>query len=386
MAAPSPWSEVADIQAKVRRRWVDGSLLRAHAAGEPFPPQEVSLRRPRASEIGDQLGAVQDWTARLEAGQRGGRHYTLTYDSVGGRLIGRNELPARAVVGDYPQAWALLGVDEDVRKLDRILEVVATEQVLHGWATAHPLRALQVGEDWAGVVQAYRWLLDSRGSGRYLREVDAPGVDTKFIDQHLWLLARLLDVPATAAGFLAAMGLRRRPDTVRLRPHPALALLGGFSDAVLRVDELSSIDVRVRRALIVENEISFLSVPVPADGVVLWGKGFEVDRAGALPWLRAAQVSYWGDIDTHGFAILHQLRAWLPQVRSVLMDRATLVEHRGRWGQEPRPTVAHLGRLTPDEAALYDDLVSDRFGERLRLEQERVDWGWVLERLPIGSD
>lgn len=139
----------------------------------------------------------------------------------------------------------------------------------------------------------------------------------------------------------------------------------------------------VLAALIVENEISYLSVPVPEGGVVVWGKGFEVDRVGSLPWLGAAEVHYWGDLDTHGFAILDRLRAWLPQTRSVLMDRATLLRHRERWGQEPRPTVARLRHLSPDEAALYEDLVSDRFAERLRLEQERIDWAWVEQRLAI---
>ena len=139
--------------------------------------------------------------------------------------------------------------------------------------------------------------------------------------------------------------------------------------------------MKVRTAIIVENEISYLSLPVPEDSVVLWGKGFEVDRVGALPWLRDAEVHYWGDLDTHGFAILNRLRAWLPQTRSVLMDRQTLLEHRDRWGQEPSPTAARLDRLTPEEAALFSDLVTDRFAERLRLEQERIDWAGVRERL-----
>lgn len=379
--AGAAWSTVADIRARVRRRWDDGTLLRAHAAGEPFPVLEVPLRRPRASQIGDDLGAVRDWAQALDAGRRAGAHYELTYQAVGGRVIGRNELPARAVVSDFAQAWALLGVGGEVRQLDGILQVVGEEPVLRSWVAAHPLKALQVGPSWEGVLRAYRWLLGARGSGRYLREVDAPGVDTKFIDQHRGLLAQLLEVPAASAGFVAGLGLRGKPEMVRLRADPALGLLGGFTEAVLRVEELAGLDLSVRRALLVENEITFLSVPVPQGGVVVWGKGFEVDRVGSLPWLREAAVDYWGDLDTHGFAILDRLRAWLPQTESVLMDRHTLLEHRDRWGQEPSPTTARLSRLSPEEAALYDDLVSDRFAERLRLEQERIDWGWAAERL-----
>lgn len=113
--------------------------------------------------------------------------------------------------------------------------------------------------------------------------------------------------------------------------------MGGFSEVALRVEELVVADVNVRTAIIVENEISYLSVPVSRDTVVAWGKGLVVDGVGALPWLRTVEVRYWSDLDTHGFAILNRLRAWLPQTRSVLMDRQTLLARRDRWGQEPSP-------------------------------------------------
>ncbi|MGQ0845264.1 MAG: Wadjet anti-phage system protein JetD domain-containing protein [Sporichthyaceae bacterium] len=89
-----------------------------------------------------------------------------------------------------------------------------------------------------------------------------------------------------------------------------------------------------------------------------------------------------GDLDTHGFAILDRLRAHLPQTTSFLMDRRTLLAHRERWGAEDRPTAARLTRLTAEEHDLYADLVADRLGDRVRLEQERIDWALALDRLP----
>lgn len=88
-----------------------------------------------------------------------------------------------------------------------------------------------------------------------------------------------------------------------------------------------------------------------------------------------------GDIDSHGFAILNRLRRHLPRVTSVLIDEQTLVTHKDRWVREPRPTAADLAHLTPTEFDLYRDLVTDRFGERIRLEQEYVDWRWALNML-----
>jgi hypothetical protein len=96
-----------------------------------------------------------------------------------------------------------------------------------------------------------------------------------------------------------------------------------------------------------------------------------------LRWLNELDAIYWGDIDTHGFAILSRLRGMFPGVRSMLMDRVTLLAHREQWVREPSPVTAAGGALTPDEASLYADLVAGAYGPAVRLEQERVGFGSV---------
>ncbi len=67
------------------------------------------------------------------------------------------------------------------------------------------------------------------------------------------------------------------------------------------------------------------------------------------------------------------------------MDRETLLAHRRHWGTEPQPEARDLPRLTGAEAILYDDLRENRLGERVRLEQERIGFEWLigaLARLP----
>lgn len=68
------------------------------------------------------------------------------------------------------------------------------------------------------------------------------------------------------------------------------------------------------------------------------------------------------------------------------MDRETLLAHRDRWVSEERPTKSSLPRLRLAERGVYSDLVSDVFGERVRLEQERVDWVWATARLADAVD
>ena len=79
---------------------------------------------------------------------------------------------------------------------------------------------------------------------------------------------------------------------------------------------------------------------------------------------------------------LDQLRATLPHAQSLLMDRATLLEHEALWTDEPQATQRDLTRLTDEERRLYDDLRWRRLrASTIRLEQERVGYGWMLRML-----
>jgi len=96
-----------------------------------------------------------------------------------------------------------------------------------------------------------------------------------------------------------------------------------------------------------------------------------------IPWLADCRIYYWGDIDTHGFAILNQLRNKFGHVESFLMDRETLMMHRSVWGNEKDQARQDLPLLTPEEKALFDDLRDNRIRKNLRLEQEFIGFGWL---------
>lgn len=132
---------------------------------------------------------------------------------------------------------------------------------------------------------------------------------------------------------------------------------------------------------IVENEVTYLALPDAADAVVLFGSGYGLEVLRELPWLDHKQIVYWGDVDTHGFAILNHLRSRFANVESILMDRDTLLAHPKQWVEEGTPTNRPLVHLTEDESALYGGLVEDRFGPAVRLEQERVRFSLLRRAL-----
>lgn len=394
------WSSPGDVAARLRRRWSSGDLLSSYSRGLPFEPIAVPLRGPSPGEIAAELAPVRDWITGLERGsrRRGQPAYRLELKSVGGRLLGNNQLPVRAWVESYDAAWRLLDVEGEVARLVDLLALTrARRPQLADWVVDHPLRALALAEVWPQLLSTVAWMVGHRGLGVYLRQIDVPGVDTKFVEQHRIVLADLLDVllEATARldGGTAAVprsdlarryGFCAKPAYVRLRWAGgafAGAAPAGLTEATVRVEELARLDPKVYRVVVLENEVTYLAFPALADSLVMFGGGYTVSAAGSLPWLAGKEVWYWGDLDTHGFAILDRLRRHCPSARSLLMDRATLLDHRDRWGTEPGPTRAHLDHLTHAESDLYRDLVEDVFGPSVRLEQERISWAAVESAL-----
>ena len=120
--------------------------------------------------------------------------------------------------------------------------------------------------------------------------------------------------------------------------------------------------------------------PVPK-GIAIFGLGYGLERLTEVTWLHRRAVNYWGDLDTHGFWMLDRLRSRMPHARSFLMDRGTLLAHRHAWVSEPEPAKFPPSHLKPDERALYDDLLEDRLGPSVRLEQERIGFGWLESAL-----
>lgn len=397
----SAWTSAADVRHRARRSWTDGSVLRAYLGDQPCPVLDFPVRGPRVRELGPHLDEVRAWREGLISGSRSGAAYAVIEQSVGGRGFGRVSIPARVQVADYDQWWRLLGCVDEVRVLDEIhAETRRLHPALVPWLARRPLRAIELASEWGRLMSAISWLVAHAGAGRYLREVTAPGIDTKFIERHSGVLGEWLDLlrpdaadrSASARTFGARHGFAVPERLLAMRIGPAagaraLPGLGGATVEVgLRLADAARLDLPGGAdVLIVENQVTYLSAPVHEGDVVIWGHGFDAGRLGRLPWLRdATRVRYWGDIDTHGFAILNQLRAQVPAAESVLMDRRTLLQHRDRWVDEARPTRADLTHLTAEDRLLYEDLVSDAFGIQVRLEQERTDWSWALAALQNG--
>lgn len=415
MAAES-WTTVAGLRAQSLKAWNSGALLRGLLEPSDAYPRRRSLKRPTAAALLSDYAAAQRWAAELFAGAGA---YTLETVDVGRRTVGSNRIPAVAVFATVEDEIGFVGKSREAARFRELAAALGElDPLLVGWATRRPLKLLELGSDALTAARVALWLRDNRAPGIYVRQLGLPGVHTKFIERNRQAIDQLLatlapgfdageseanaeapaeTLPETAgpdvalddgAGRTPAARFARRhkflhpPELVRFRVLDSwIPTLGGARDITVTAEAFSSLQLPVRTVIATENQVNFLALPERPGTLALYGAGYGFSSLRDAAWLRECEVLYWGDIDTHGFRILDQLRAVHPHVESVLMDEETLLAHREAWGQEPSATRAALTRLTAEESALYQALNDDAHGPSVRLEQELINWDWALARL-----
>lgn len=388
------WTRPADLRAQLQKLWDRGELLAGVVTGQSPFPKRLALRSPSSAELSDRFDAARAWIGELRAMPR----CRVEMREFKHRVFGSNAVPHEVWIDTAEDALALIGKQREARRFNDLVETTRQHRPeLLGWMAKKPLRALELADEWRRLLDIVSWRQAHPRPGVYLRQVDLPGVHSKFIESHRGVLAELLDIAlppgnidATASGasqFAKRYGFRDKPTRIRFRVlDPGLAFLPGghAQDITLDAESFARLDVQAARVFITENEINFLAFPEVKDSLLIFGAGYGFEMLGQAEWLSRCRLHYWGDIDTHGFAILDQLRSQFGHAQSFLMDRATLLAFEAQWGTEDKPSSRQLSRLTPEEEALYDDLRDNRWRKNLRLEQERIGFGWVQAALAAG--
>jgi hypothetical protein len=359
-------------------------------AGGGSWPLDVSLGAPTEKDIAKDPGAVRSWASAWQSRTGPGE---VAFEERQFARLGKHRLPVTLTLPDAGQVAAAVGQAKRWSTAAERYQRMMSRWPLLGQSTAlaskFDVLADYDVEDFARLISLLAWLESNPKSGLYLRQLPVEGVDTKWLEKRTGLVATLLralrDVaPDNESDFHELCGLRKPAHRVRVRLLcPSLRMrVGGLNDIEAPVGELAKLPIAPRAVVIVENLETGLALPdVPGVAVVM-RLGNAVSALGTLPWLRGTDVVYWGDIDTHGFAILDRARRAVPHLRSVLMDKATLLRHRALLVQETSqcPDVP-LEVLTIEERDCYDNLRAHTWGQRVRLEQERLGWRVAMETL-----
>jgi hypothetical protein len=384
------WTTPEDVRGKVQHLWDRGRILAARLGGERLFPLSLRMKGPSAQELGERFPESRAWIRSLEEGSKGsvGAGYEIAFAEINHRQLGANRVPRALVVPSEADALALIGKRRQAETFEHLVkQTQAAHPEIVPWIGKHPLHLLEHAEDWPRILSVLSWFRAHPHPGVYARQITVAGVHTKFLETRRRLLTELLDLvlpgqaidpqAVGAQAFERRFGLLGKPDLIRFRVLDKRLLVHGLQDVSTPAVEFAGLELPVGRVFITENEVNGLAFPDVPDSIIIFGLGYGIDRLGQIPWLRDKAIFYWGDLDTHGFAILDSLRGCLPTVRSFLMDRTTLLAHRDLWVEEPERHDRSLSRLTSEECQVYDDLRLDRLGTRVRLEQERIAFDHV---------
>lgn len=328
----------------------------------------------------DHLAQFRAW---LQAWRQEEPRCQIVWKEFRWRKLGRQTLPL-AVVFDEPKALATFVGQEHhwqlgVERLDR-LAALCPDRLPHTLGIVDALLAM-ADADFEILLQLLAWVQKHPDSNLYLRQVPVAGMHSKWIEEHSSLLLKLVNhlLNRESSGVVTAMGLRPLPAFVSCRIlDPMLRRqLGGIAHLTTTIEELNNLDLAFERAFIVENRQTALAFQDIEGALVIMGLGYHVESLGRIGWLRNIPCFYWGDIDTHGLAILGRARRYLPHLRSLLMDKQTFLKFSDQWVYEGKPTLATVDGLHDDESQLLADLQNNRWGTALRLEQERVEWNYA---------
>lgn len=410
------WTTAADLRAQVQKLWDKGALLTEMVTGETTFPRRLRMVLPASADLSERFDAVRSWMATLQGAlpPAGATGLRVVWRDVQHRVVGSNRLPHEVWLDSLDDALAVIGKRREAQRFASLLQSTRqSHPALAAWLAKRPLQALALAQAeqgiavgagavpsvWQRLLAIVTWLSHHPRPGIYLRQVSLAGVagiDSKFIEANRAVLAELLDlalapadIDTRASGvsrFCQRYGFKEKPLRIRFRllmeRGPGLDQdQDQDQDITLTQAAFERLALPLHRVFITENEVNFLAFPAVADSMVVFGSGYGFDVLAGAPWLQHCSVHYWGDMDTHGFAMLDQLRVYLPHAQSLLMDRATLMAHADHWGEEPQPSLRDLPRLNAAEAAVFDDLRHNRIRMGLRLEQERIEFDWLQHAL-----
>ncbi len=390
------WSTAPDLKAQVMRLWERGELLREglDAATSRFPLR-LSLKTPSPDDITRRFDAVRAWVVAISATP----HVRLEWQETRHRVQGSQRLPASASVNHLDDALAWIGRRAEHARFRALHDETAARQpLLLPWLAKRPLRALELAAEWSRLLDVVAWLQAHPRPGGYLRQVNLPGIHTKFIESQRGVLAELLDLALPAAAidpsrsgaqqFAARYGFLDKPVLLRLRVlDPALGLLPGAPCPTSPSTPTASPACDSTWHASSSPRTRPTSSPSPREQghrdlrrrLRLGGTGTR-RVAAALPDPLLGRHRH------------QRLRHPRPAARPLRPRRVPAdgprhpARTRGAVGSRSSPRPADVSRLTAEERSLYEDLRDHRICPSLRLEQEHMGFGWLEKWLKIVYD
>ena len=371
------------IQRRALNRYPE--YLRSICTGAQFFPLTVfgaGLAKP--NDFSADRAAIE--ALRDRSKEHAGFGYEISWEERNFRRLGTQRIPNTVFFPSRTDYLRFIDKEAEALQFQSDYALILKQcPELGAWAQAKPLRVVANAGKWQGLLDVCVYLQGHPRPNCYLRELPVV-VDTKFVESHKGILTDLLPIVAPRAveadnnTFEARFGFRIKQPLVRMRfldEEFANRLTFPISDFATPLDIIRNFAFNSCTVLIVENEMTFLTLPALAGTIALYGAGDAAALLTSVTWLKACRLFYWGDLDAHGFETLAHLRNQFPHIVSVLMDENTLASHSSFAVKASATRSKKKLELNSPEQYLYDQLVE----RGILLEQERIPDAFSRPRL-----
>ena len=349
------------------------------------------IPRPKSDDLKNNLGEIYNWCCSINKCEQEGLLSVTEREIRNCGIGGKQQIPRKVEI-ELWKALELIHKTSEAQKYIKLLtETEARLPQLIAHLKSRPRYFLNYSNIWSQCLNVCLWILEHPQPKIFIREAPIPQIDTKFVESNKALLLQLFEVilpdnvkniqvPADTAHFEERYGFLKKSDSIRLRlPLGNTEFPSTVSEVRVLVKELAETIISCTEVIVIENEITFLTMPRRKDRLIIWGMGYADVLLETVTWLKNKKIIYWGDIDTHGFKILSKLREYFAQTESMLMDKDTLKYHLERdiCVEEVNPIVTIPACLNEKEIETFKSLSVDC--RHLRLEQERIDKNYLKE-------
>jgi hypothetical protein len=292
------------------------------------------------------------------------------------------EWPAQIFIETEEDLLFLLKKEKEMAKFKQILQqLVAWNPAIQEGLVRYSNDIIQKEKAWKDICMVVDHLLLHDVSEYYLRNLPI-SVHSKFMEQHKSIIISFLKhlaperFTSESKDLSEVLGLKLKQHLFPVKwLDDALAKTYNIDLEIMGISlsGLQELDNNVKEIWLVENETNLYLVPKRKNALAICSRGFAVNLLKGIPLFEKVKLLYWGDLDMHGFTILHQCRAIYQHVTSVMMDVETITFHQSEYQLiDVKIICSNLPLLHPHEMEAFERLYPNGRIEQEKLNQEYI--------------
>ena len=220
----------SDWKEKTLKTYGLKDLLRDHLSGVDVFPLHVNLKKITGRELTNNFSLYRKSIEEMVMDCQN-QEVEVVFGSLQHRTLGPQSLPQELVFKSRQVYLRFIGrqFEFDIFQ-ESSAAILSVLPELRKFFVRYPLKLLLYTGDWLRIARVCEFLLKHPNSGLYLRQIEIPQVDTKFIETHKKILTELIHTlssgdedqsltPSSLSvdSFEERHGLKKEPPRLRLR-------------------------------------------------------------------------------------------------------------------------------------------------------------------------